>query len=241
MDVRLHRSDRLSERFGHLRIRKVADVPEHNGFSIADRQVGYARRELIDLHVLHRLGFGAGRMVRLAAVQLHEPWLDASHPVPDHVDCDSVEPGTLLQVSDAFGRVGRERAIGADECVLGHILRIVAIAGHRQAGGEDSVLVLVHHPLEKMIDARHHSPRTRLPSVSCNWRLPSGRRPAGGGHLPTGGEAREPSSPLSCNRCIRWRADQRMASCLRAHSAEIRPPMRRSCRGTNRWLSGRHT
>src|SRR5260370_3288330 len=163
-------------------------------------------------------------MVRLASVELHEPWLDAPHPVPDHVDRDSVEPGSLLQVSDAFGRVGRERAIGADEGVLGHILGIMAIAGHRQAGGEDSVLVLVHHPLEKVIDAWHHSPRTRLPSVSCNWRLPSRRRPAGAGHLPTGGEAREPSSPPCCNRAIRWRADHRMATGLHAPRATIPPP-----------------
>jgi hypothetical protein len=85
-----------------------------------------------------------------------------------------VEPGSLLQVSDAFGRVGRERAIGADEGVLGHILRIVAISSHRQAGGEDSVLVLVHHPLEKVIDARHHFPfnTNDIPLVAFGTMMP---------------------------------------------------------------------
>ena len=97
-------------------------------------------------------------MVGFAAVELDQPRTHASHPVPDHVDRDAVQPGALLQFPYASRRVGAQSAVGAEEGVLRHLFGIVAVAGHREARREDAVLVLAHHPLEEVVDALHHTP-----------------------------------------------------------------------------------
>jgi hypothetical protein len=81
----------------------------------------------------------------------------AAHTVPDHVDGDAVQPGTLLQFPYSFWRVSAKSAIRAQKSVLRHLFGIVAVAGHRQARREYAVLVLMHHPLEELVKALHHT------------------------------------------------------------------------------------
>src|SRR6266849_6552419 len=156
--VGLHSSHRLPQRFGSLRIRELTHMAEHNRLSIAGGKPGDPRRQLVDLHPLHHLRLGTLRVVGLAAVELNQSRVHTAHPVPDHVDGDAVQPGTLLQFPYPFWRVGAKSVIRAQECVLGHLFRIVAVARHRQACGEYAVLVLPHHPLEEVVDALHHTP-----------------------------------------------------------------------------------
>src|SRR2546428_1545887 len=164
MDVRLHRSHRLTQRLRHLRVREVANMAEHNGLSIADRELGDARRQLSQLHAFHGLRLRAWRMVGLAAVQLDETGFHAPDPVPDYVDRDPVQPRPLLQIADALGRVSRERAIGAKERVLRHLLRVMAVAGPPQAGGGNAGLWLVPHPPEKTAHTPAPPPPTHTSS-----------------------------------------------------------------------------
>ncbi len=101
-------------------------------------------------------------MVGLAAVELNQSRVHAAHTVPDHVDGDAVQPGALLQFPYSFWRVSAESAIGAQESVLRHLFGIVAVARHRKARSEDAVFVLMHHPLEEVVDAFHHAPMNTI-------------------------------------------------------------------------------
>jgi hypothetical protein len=49
MYVRLDGPDRLTQRLGHLGVRKVLDMSQHDGLAISRGKAGDARRQLVDL------------------------------------------------------------------------------------------------------------------------------------------------------------------------------------------------
>src|SRR5260370_8004919 len=121
-------------------------MAKHNRLSIASRKLRDPRRQLVDLHPLHHLCLGTWRVVGLAAVELNQSRVHAAHPVPDHVDGDAVQPGTLLQFPYSFRRVGAKSAIRAQESVLRHLFGIVAVAPHPHAPPDNAGPVVVPPP-----------------------------------------------------------------------------------------------
>src|SRR5260370_7395335 len=126
-------------------------MAKHNRLSIASRKLRDPRRQLVDLHPLHHLCLGTWRVVGLAAVELNQSRVHAAHPVPDHVDGDAVQPGTLLQFPYSFRRVGAKSAIRAQESVLRHLFGIVAVSRPCPAPRHTYLLFIRHH-------SPHHVP-----------------------------------------------------------------------------------
>src|ERR1700730_4899203 len=117
MDVGLHGTHRLSQHFSHFRVRKLANVPEHDRLSVSHWKLSDPRGQLVDLHALESQSLRARRVVRLAAVQLDHAWPHAPHPVPHDVDGDLMQPGPLFQLANTFRRIRLERAISTKEGV----------------------------------------------------------------------------------------------------------------------------
>src|SRR5450759_4943679 len=168
MDIRLHGPDRLPERVGCLLVGQLLDVAQDDRGPIASRQRRHPSGERIHLHLQKRAVLWPARMVGLAAVQLDQAGPDPAHAIANHVQRDAMEPGLLLELPDAIGRISDQRSVGAQEGVLRDLFSVVTVARQRESQGEDTVLVLVHHPLEQALSAVHHSPQHTYTPLGCN-------------------------------------------------------------------------
>src|SRR5450759_32755 len=167
MHVRLHRPNRLPQRVRRLLVRKLLDVAQDDGLAITRGKPRHPHRQRIHLHLQQSAFLRADRVVWLAPIQLDQARPHAPRSVAHHVECDPVQPGFLPQLPDPVGRICDERAIRAQERVLGDLFGVVAIACQGEAEREDPVLVLMHHPLEQALSAVHHSPQHRYLHSGC--------------------------------------------------------------------------
>src|SRR5207249_4162324 len=164
MDVGLDRPHRLSERVGDFGIRELLHVPQHHRLAVPRRQARHTRGELVDLRPPQHVLLRSDPPVGLAAVELDQPRPHAPHAVADHVDRDPVQPGTLLELAYALGRVPGERFVGAQKRVLRHLLGVMPVAGQRQPERVDPVLVVPDEALEDALRTFHRPPKhTSLP------------------------------------------------------------------------------
>ncbi len=167
MHVGLDRADRDAEHRRRLRVRKLVDMAQHHRLAQPRRKAREPGGEGVQLRPPHRVVFRARRLRRLAAVELDEPRTDAPDAVAEDVDRDPVQPLPLLELANPLGRIRHQRAIGAQEGVLRHLLGVVPVAGEREPEREDPVLVLSHHPLEAALGRVHQSPKPGFGGSGC--------------------------------------------------------------------------
>src|SRR5438034_5398294 len=159
MDIGLDRPHGLSERVRNFGISELLHMPQHHRLAVPRWQARDTRGELVDLRPLQHVLLRADPAVGLAAVELDQPRPHAPYTVADHVDRDPVQPGTLLELPDALGRVPGERFVGAQERVLRHIFGVVPVAGQRQPERVDPVLVVPDQALEDALRTFHRPPK----------------------------------------------------------------------------------
>jgi hypothetical protein len=76
----------------------------------------------------------------------------APDPVAAQVDDDRRQPGPQPQLADPLRLVAAERAIGADQGVLGHLLGVVRVAQHAQGDRVAPVHVRLDEVLERAVE-----------------------------------------------------------------------------------------
>lgn len=131
-----------------------------NGRSLSAGKCSKPLPPLIESGVFE--GHGGGVLAWVDAI-IEQPVLGtargAASLVPAEVEGNGPEPRPQLQMPDTVRVVGTESPVGANERLLSHILRIVAVASELERTGVHTILETANKIGECAVSIRSESPR----------------------------------------------------------------------------------